>query len=379
MNSFQRVIATLEHQQPDRVPLGEWGVDHDHISKILGRHTYWRNRKDSTIALWDRRRDEVVESEKKDYFEFVEKMDYDLVTVDLNSPKNYTHPDSPKKVSEGVWKDSQDRIYKYTASNDSISAMFHQPAKEELTEADINGLYENINNFDDTQFEVIDYINKKCGKQRALLFRGMHVYSSMMDVFGGDMAHKLMLTAIAPEEIKKTWDYAFEYNKMLMQKCKDRNIPIVMCGYDYGTTKGCFMAPASFRQLYLPVIKRIAEEAKRLGLYVLFHCCGQIWDILGDFVDAGMMGYQSIQASAGMDMARIKKEYGDRLTLWTGIQCETLIEGTTQQVQEEVRKSLEICMPGGGFIFGSTNSVQYGAKTENYIEAVNTLRKFGNY
>lgn len=52
MNSKQRVEATINHVEPDRVPVGEWGIDHDHVSKIIGRHTYWRNRKDTTIALW---------------------------------------------------------------------------------------------------------------------------------------------------------------------------------------------------------------------------------------------------------------------------------------------------------------------------------------
>ena len=62
MNSKERVLRTISHEEPDRVPVGEWGIDHDHVSRIIGRHTYWRNRKDETIALWEGRRDDVVES-----------------------------------------------------------------------------------------------------------------------------------------------------------------------------------------------------------------------------------------------------------------------------------------------------------------------------
>ena len=110
-----------------------------------------------------------------------------------------------------------------------------------------------------------------------------------------------------------------------------------------------------------------------------FHSCGQIWDILDDFVDAGFQGYQSVQASAGMDWAEVKAKYGDKLTMWAGVQCETLIEGSLEQVESEVTNALKTLMPGGGFIFGSTNSVQYGAKTENYLKAVELLRKYGTY
>lgn len=80
-----------------------------------------------------------------------------------------------------------------------------------------------------------------------------------------------------------------------------------------------------------------------------------------------------------MDTRLVKEKYGDVLTLWTGIQCETLVEGTMEQAEEEVRQNLEFLMPGGGFIFGSTNSVQYGAKTDNYLKALEVVRKYGAY
>ncbi len=94
---------------------------------------------------------------------------------------------------------------------------------------------------------------------------------------------------------------------------------------------------------------------------------------------SGYKGYQSVQKSAGMDTRRMKENYGDKLTLWTGVQCETLIEGTKEELEKEVREYLEICMPGGGFIFGSTNSVQYGANTDNYLRALEIIRNEGIY
>ena len=82
MNSLERVLATVNHQEPDRVPLGEWGIDHDHVSRIIGKDTFWRNRKATTIALWENRRDEVVESMKEDCVRLVEALDYDIITVE---------------------------------------------------------------------------------------------------------------------------------------------------------------------------------------------------------------------------------------------------------------------------------------------------------
>ena len=58
MNSKERVLCTLDHKEPDRVPVGEWGIDHDTVEKVIGRNTYWRNRKKATLALWEGKRDE---------------------------------------------------------------------------------------------------------------------------------------------------------------------------------------------------------------------------------------------------------------------------------------------------------------------------------
>ncbi len=152
-----------------------------------------------------------------------------------------------------------------------------------------------------------------------------------------------------------------------------------MCGRDYGNKTGCIESPQTIRDIYLPFHKNFTSEVEKHGKIPFLHCCGCIWEIMDDIVNTGYKGYQSIQATAGMDLAKVKNKYGKDLTLWAGVQCETLVEGTIQEAEEEVRNSLDMAMPGGGFIFGSTNSVQFGAKTDNYLRAIDTVRKYGVY
>lgn len=377
MTSKERVIKTINHQEPDRVPTGEWGIDHDHVSKILGRHTYWRNRKDTTIALWEGRRDEAVESMKKDYAELIEKLEYDIAVVDIVPPKGYIHPDPPKKIDDGLWQDSCGRIYKYAASNDSISCVTPSPEKEELTDEDIANLYSKAN-LDQTCFEVIDYIADKF-PDKAVLVRAIDIYDFLLEPFGGDYNHKIILPLIAPDEIKKTYQPALEYNKNIINHIKKKNALIAMQGHDFGMNSGCILSPNSIRDIFFPLIKMVNKEIENSGMYPFFHCCGNIWDILDDYVDAGYKGYQSIQSSAGMDIEKIKEKYGKDLTLWTGVQCETLVSGSMEDTKKEARSYLKTLMPGGGFIFGSTNSVQYGAKTDNYLKALEIVKNEGIY
>ena len=379
MNSRERVLTVLEHKEPDRVPIGEWGIDHDHVSKILDRHTYWRNRKDCTIAMWEGRRDEVVESKKADYAELIENLDYDVIPVHLVAPKSYICEDPPKKIGDGVWQDSKGTIFKYASSNDSIMHMTHPPAKDDVTEQEIDELIENIPDFYTGEFELVDSICEKYGRSKMIVFRGINLDSTAMSLFGGDTVHQLMMTVLNPEGVRRAMEYALAYNIRLIKACAERDIGVVMGGRDYGNSIGCIESPKTIHDLYMPYHKRFATEVLKHEMIPFLHCCGCVWDIMDDIVDAGYKAYQSIQATAGMNWAKLKKEYGDKLTLWAGVQCETLIEGSSEQVEQEVQGALDVLMPGGGFIFGSTNSVQYGANTDNYLRALEIVRKKGNY
>ena len=379
MTARERVLLTIHHREPDRVPTGEFGVDHDHVSRVIGRHTYHRNRKDTTLALWDGRRDEVAESLKHDYAALIDALDYDLITVDLAPPKGYKTADPPRQTGDGEWADASGNVYKYCPSNDSIQLMTHLDGKAALDESDIARAYERAETFDESVFELLDFICGRYGDEKAILFRGIDVYGSLLAPFGGDYSHQLILSLLAPGEIKKMYGPALAYNKKLIAYCKKKGVDIAMQGTDLAMSTGCIISPDSIRDVYMPFMNMVNDEIIKAGMVPFFHCCGRMWDILGDYADAGYAGYQSVQQSAGMVWKEVKEKYGNSMTIWAGVQCETLTDGTLEETEAEVTEALSDLMPGGGFIFGSTNSVQFGAKTENYLKALNVVREKGVY
>jgi len=138
VTSKERVLKALDHQEPDRVPVGEWGIDHDTVEKVIGHKTYWRARAEITKALWAGKRDEVVESYKKDLVELIERLDQDLVPVHLVPPKGLA-PTKVKQIDKETWEDEEGRIFKYTSGNDAILCIKSNPvrsfkSKEELRE-----------------------------------------------------------------------------------------------------------------------------------------------------------------------------------------------------------------------------------------------------
>jgi uroporphyrinogen decarboxylase len=379
MDSRERVLATISHQEPDRVPVGEWGIDHDQVSRILGRHTFWRNRRDTTIALWEGRRDEVIEGMKKDYEELVERLDYDVVTVPLVPPKKIRNEPPPKQIGDGMWEDERGRIYQYAASNDSIQCMTPREGKETLNPEDRQKAVEDARTIDESVFELVDYFGARFGKERAVLFRDMDIFSVLLKPFGGDYMHQMIVLAEAEEDLLSLVDAGVEYNRLLTEHCAKHNVTIMMQGHDFCMNNGPIVSPLTLRKIFFPLMKRVNAVIAGAGMRSFFHCCGNTNHILDDFVEAGYEGYQSIQVSAGMNNREIKKKYGSRLTMWTGIQCETLLEGSASDVTREVTEALETLMPGGGFIFGSTNSVQFGANTDNYLRALDLVREKGRY
>lgn len=379
MTAKERVLMTINHQEPDRVPVGEWGIDHDHVTEILGRHTYWRNRRDTTLALWDNRRDEVVESMKADYAELVEKLDYDIVTVELVPSKNHHVAQKPREIDPGTWEDAQGNVFKYAASNDSIMCVSKREGKYEITERDVEEALAKVEAMDDSQYELIDFCCDRFGKDRAILCRDINIYTPLFQAFGGDFDSDLIRTVTCPEEIEKLRPVCYAFNRKLIRHCAEKGVTIMMQGQDFGMNTGCIYSPASIREIFMPVITQVNADIAAAGMIPFYHCCGRIWDILDDFVAAGYRGYQSVQESAGMDNRILKEKYGEVLTLWTGVQCETLIQGSRADVVQEVIRNLELLMPGGGYLFGSTNSVQFGAKTENYLRALELVRERGIY
>lgn len=379
MNSKERVLTTIRHEEPDRVPLGEWGIDHDHVSKIIGRPTYWRNRKESQLAYWAGKRDEVVEGLKQDMAAFVEALDYDIVMVELVPPKGFAPADPPQPAGEGLWKDSAGNEFRYAASNDSIICMTTAPAREALEDADIENFIKRGDNIDRSTYELVQFAVERFGKDRAIVFRGPNLFESILGLFGGDHGHMYLMTLMAPDDIKRAGEALLYYWKKHMDIAAEMGVDIYMCGQDFGSTQGCIVSPDSIRQLFIPLLRQFSEEAQKRGMIPFTHCCGNVWDILDDLADAGIQGYQSVQASASMDWKKVKERVGDRMTIWAGLNCETLVSGTAEEAEAEAGQALKDLMPGGGFILGSTNSVQFGAKTENYLRGLQVLRTEGLY
>ncbi len=160
-------------------------------------------------------------------------------------------------------------------------------------------------------------------------------------------------------------------------------VDVVVLGDDLGMQGGPQISRQMYRELFFPRHQRIFRCAKQLsGASIFLHSCGGIQPLIGDLIDAGVEILNPVQTSArGMDPAQLKREFGRDLTFWGG-GCDTqkvLPCGTPEQVREDVRRRLDIFMPGGGFVFASVHNVMADVPPENVVAMLDAAREFGCY
>ncbi len=365
MNGKERVQHALARQPVDRIPLGFYAIDFDTVERLLGHETYLRAKAKTQIALWEGRRDEVVQSWIEDTIALYRKLDV-LAIVNLAAdacgivpPKNY-EPEAVRRIDDVTWEAQDGRVWKYSPVTADLT-LVHDPREITLDQFDLD---ESPAPPDPSVFEVMDAVIAALGDTRYIL--GPSGGEAGMILLGG-MEVGLMAYAAQPELVRHAIAYHTRMANLRDAWYLRPGVDAVLWGTDFSATIGPMISPAMFRDFCLPSIKERVQHVKAQGYRVVKHACGNNWKLLDMFVEAGYDAYQSIQASAGMDLERVKAQYGDRLVLWGGVKVEHLLAGEPEDVRADVRRALEIGSPGGGFILGTTHSVAVGTRYDNFM------------
>lgn len=181
-------------------------------------------------------------------------------------------------------------------------------------------------------------------------------------------------------------DRLVEYHMETLERLLPRvrgYVQILVVGDDLGMQTGPQMSPETYRELFLPRHKRLYHYAKELADAAIFmHCCGGIYELIPSLIEAGVDILNPVQTSAaGMDPATLKLEFGRDLTFWGGgSDTQYLLpSGTPEQVRDDVRRRLEIFMPGGGYVWNQVHNVLADVPAENVVAMLDAAYEFGRY
>jgi uroporphyrinogen decarboxylase len=159
-------------------------------------------------------------------------------------------------------------------------------------------------------------------------------------------------------------------------------IQVVKIGDDLGGQENCLMSPLTYRQTIKPYHQEIFCLIKQRSVARAFlHTCGSVYKLLPELIDAGVDILNPVQVSAkGMDTARLKAEFGDRLVFWGAIDTQHVLpHGTVEDVQIEVKRRVSDLAAGGGYVVAPVHNVQADVPAENVVAMYQTARQVGRY
>ena len=155
---------------------------------------------------------------------------------------------------------------------------------------------------------------------------------------------------------------------------------LFVTGTDFGTQRGPFLSVATYRDLFKPFHTLLNRWVHHNTAWKTFmHSCGGVEPLLEDFIEAGFDILNPVQVSAeGMDAAELKRDYGDRLTFWgAGADTQrTLPFGSPEEVKRETLSRLETFAPGGGYVFNPIHNLQPKTPVENVVAMFEAVREF---
>lgn len=149
------------------------------------------------------------------------------------------------------------------------------------------------------------------------------------------------------------------------------SIDVVLFGDDLGSQRGPQLSPAMYGEFFKPRHARMWRRAKELAdVKVMLHCCGGVRPLLPHLIEAGLDAINPVQIScAGMESRGLKADFGRQMTFWGG-GCDThlvLSRGTPEEIREHVREQIAIFGPGGGFVFQQVHNILADVPPENVI------------
>jgi uroporphyrinogen decarboxylase len=389
MKSKERVLSSINHKEPDRVPYDLGGT----TVTTITRQAYEAAMKARNIqpgiktADVDFIQQVVVPSETN-----LNYLGVDTRRIGANRiPGKYWDELKNKDVIEITdvygcrWSFQKGRdlyfnqetfpIEKFDMLSEGIPKM-QRIQWDEYKPFLFEALSEQITGTDD--FCVVADRNSAGLTENSLRVRGYEKWY-MDTVIEPDAVEHLL--EIFTEDKIKYWDLVIDW---AIENNVAQDIHVISEADDLGSQTATIIDPSQLRTIVIPRWKRIYQHVKKRLPHakIFMHSCGAIREILPDLIDAGVDILNPVQFTAsGMELEGLKKDFGNDITFWGGgVDTQnTLNNGNPQQVKDEVKKILDIMAPGGGFVFATIHNVQNDVHPDNFWALWDTLQKYGKY
>jgi len=214
---------------------------------------------------------------------------------------------------------------------------------------------------------------------RFFAWSGVNVFEIIKDVCGHE--HMLVGMALDPDWVR---DMANTYSQLTLSLQEmlfaEEGLPDGIWYYeDMGFKGRPFMSPAMYKEIIQPAHIRTLGYAHSLNLPVIVHSCGMVEKLVPGLIEAGMDCLQVIEVKAGMDLLKLYKEYGERISFMGGIDVRVLYTNDRQQIDAELEAKIPIVMGNNGYVLHSDHSIPNTVHYEIYRYFTERGLELGTY
>lgn len=379
----ERLLKTLAHQEPDRVPLDLGST------QVTGIHTIAYHRLRQALGL------PPVQAQLSDTIQGLALPDPDLLArlgVDVRGlfPLNSHNWKVVTQEHGDYWTyfDEWGITHRKPRPDGLYFSLWKAPLERpDLTPALI--AHHPWPRLDDPQ--------RIAGlRQQAEAYRAAGYAVLLKDPFAGifEMAQRIvgmenLLVMMGTEKslaaalFDKLVALKLDFWEMALPQLADV-IDVISQADDYGTQASQIISPRMFREQLKPRWKLIFDRLRQLAPDArrFFHSCGNVRPLLPDYIELGVEILNPVHVRAtGMEPAALKRDFGDALTFWGGgVDTQGVLpNGTPEQVRDDVRRNIEALAPGGGFVFNTVHNIQADVPPENLLAMYAALAEYGVY
>jgi len=230
---------------------------------------------------------------------------------------------------------------------------------------------------EEESLRLIDVVREKTGNEFFLMMHGDATYGIPS---GRDMTEWCARLVEKPDEVKAEADRMVDNALRRAERfAKHGGIDGWALCSDYCFNTGPFLRPEWFAEFVTPYLTRLIAGYRELGHYTIKHTDGNIMPILDQLLEAKPHALHSLDPQGNVDIAEVKRIAGDQVCLIGNVNCGLLTTGTDEECIESARYALKHGMPGGGYIFSTSNCIFTGMRLSRYELILNVWRQEGNY
>lgn len=384
MNSRERVITSVSHKEPDRVPFDFGGTYVTGITKIPYKELLEFIGKNSNNIALEHVACQIV---------VVDEVVQEEFDADVRGVFDDTLPEEEMATAD-------DGKYLYFIDDwgtkwkkPKIGGFYYDMCDYPLKCADLSDLeqmkWPNPVNIE--RFKKLTNKAKKIYEQGKyyIALGGCGMTPGYLSAIAFAMGFENAFIAIATDSIftntfldkMEALEIKFWENFLPMA---GKWLDMVMFTDDFAGQNGLLISKDMFTKYFKNRYKRLFLKIKKLAphIKIFFHSCGGIYDIIEDLIEIGVDILNPVQISAkGMNIGKIKKEFGNDIVIWgAGIDTQnTLPKGTPNEVKMEVKTNIETLAKNGGFVFSAVHNIQPGVPPENIIAMIDAVKEYGKY